>query len=179
MFEKSRAPFDTLLPLVLLGLLALGCLVVLLPFLTAVLWACILAYSTWPAYLHLHRSFGSRSWAAGVMTLTVATVIILPAVLVGSELVENSAPVIASIQSFLNDGLPSPPGWISSIPLVGPTLAAQFGKLASIEVPEGGAMDYASAAAKYADLFQLLMWIGLGCAVVALLRRIVPWFEEM
>ena len=123
MFEKSRAPFDTLLPLVLLGLLALGCLVVLLPFLTAVLWACILAYSTWPAYLHLHRSFGSRSWAAGVMTLTVATVIILPAVLVGSELVENSAPVIASIQSFLNDGLPSPPGWISSIPLVGPTLA--------------------------------------------------------
>jgi len=58
-----------------------------------------------------------------VMTLTVAAVIILPAVLVGSELVENSAPVIASIQSFLNDGLPSPPGWISSIPLVGPTLA--------------------------------------------------------
>lgn len=123
MFEKSRAPFDKLMPLVLLGLLALGCLVVLLPFLTAVLWACILAYSTWPAYLHLHRSFGSRSWAAGVMTLTVAAVIILPAVLVGSELVENSAPVIASIQSFLNDGLPSPPGWISSIPLVGPTLA--------------------------------------------------------
>lgn len=57
-------------------------------------------------------------------------------------------------------------------------LAAQFGKLASIEVPEGEAIDIASAAAKYGDLFWLLMWIGLGCAVVAfviapLLRRMM------
>jgi len=58
------------------------------------------------------------------------------------------------------------------------SLAAQFGKLASIEVPEGEAIDIASAAAKYGDLFWLLMWIGLGCAVVAfivapLLRRMM------
>lgn len=57
-------------------------------------------------------------------------------------------------------------------------LAAQFGKLASIEVPEGETIDIASAAAKYGDLFWLLMWIGLGCAVVAfvfapLLRRMM------
>ena len=49
------------------------------------------------------------------------------------------------------------------------TLAAQFGKLASLEIPEGGAIDFASAAAKYADLFNLLLWIGLGCALLALI----------
>jgi len=49
------------------------------------------------------------------------------------------------------------------------TLAALFGKLAAIEVPEGETMNFAEAAAKYADLFTLLMWLGIGCAVVALL----------
>lgn len=48
-------------------------------------------------------------------------------------------------------------------------LAAQFGKLASLDVPEGGAIDMAAAAAKYADLFALLAWIGLGAALAFLL----------
>jgi POT family proton-dependent oligopeptide transporter len=47
------------------------------------------------------------------------------------------------------------------------TLAALFGKLAAIEVPEGETMNIAAAAASYEHLFWLLMWIGLGCAVVA------------
>ncbi len=49
------------------------------------------------------------------------------------------------------------------------TLAALFGTLAAIEVPEGETMNIAEAAAKYADLFGLLMWIGLGCGAVLLL----------
>jgi predicted PurR-regulated permease PerM len=121
--DKGHASFDKLLPILLLGLLALGCLVVLQPFLTAVLWACILAYSSWPAYLRVHRTLGSRQWAAAVMTLAVAAVIILPAVMVGSELVENSAPVLASIQGFLNQGLPAPPSWVGGIPVIGPSIA--------------------------------------------------------
>ena len=57
-------------------------------------------------------------------------------------------------------------------------LAALFGKLAAIEIPEGESIDMVSAAAKYADLFWLLMWIGLGCALIAfiatpLLRRMM------
>ena len=48
-------------------------------------------------------------------------------------------------------------------------LAAQFGKLASLDVPESGVIDAAVAAAKYGELFELLLWIGLGSAVVFLL----------
>lgn len=47
-------------------------------------------------------------------------------------------------------------------------LAAQFGKLASIDVPESGAIDAVAAAGKYAHLFQLMLWIGLGAALVFL-----------
>jgi POT family proton-dependent oligopeptide transporter len=48
-------------------------------------------------------------------------------------------------------------------------LAAQFGKLASIEIPEGGAIDAIDAAGRYGHLFTLMLWIGLGAAVVFLL----------
>ncbi|MDG6347387.1 oligopeptide:H+ symporter [Luteimonas sp. 8-5] len=47
-------------------------------------------------------------------------------------------------------------------------LAAQFGKLASLEIPEDGAIDMAVAASKYGDLFQLLLWVGLGAALLFL-----------
>ena len=47
-------------------------------------------------------------------------------------------------------------------------LAAQFGKIASIDIPEGGAIDVVDAAGRYAGLFQLMLWIGLGAALVFL-----------
>ena len=58
------------------------------------------------------------------------------------------------------------------------TLAALFGKLAAIEVVEGETMDLAMAAGKYEHLFWLMMWLGLGCSVLAfiaapLLRRMM------
>ncbi|WP_246022755.1 peptide MFS transporter [Cognatilysobacter terrigena] len=49
------------------------------------------------------------------------------------------------------------------------TLAALFGKLASLDIPEGTTINMAEAGAKYAHLFWLMMWIGVGCAVVAFL----------
>ena len=53
-------------------------------------------------------------------------------------------------------------------------LAAQFGKLASVEIAEGAAFDVAAAAAGYADLFSLMAWIGLasGAAMLLLAPRL-------
>jgi proton-dependent oligopeptide transporter, POT family len=58
------------------------------------------------------------------------------------------------------------------------TLAAMFGKLAALDIPEGTAIDMVEAGSKYSHLFWLLMWIGVGCSVVAfalspLLRRMM------
>jgi POT family proton-dependent oligopeptide transporter len=58
------------------------------------------------------------------------------------------------------------------------TLAALFGKLAAIDIPEGTTMNVADAAAKYAHLFWIMTWIGLGFAALAfiaapLLRRMM------
>ena len=57
------------------------------------------------------------------------------------------------------------------------TLAAQFGKLAAVDVSADGAFDIGSAAAGYANLFWKLMWIGLACALVAFL--VSPTLKRM
>lgn len=56
------------------------------------------------------------------MTIVVATVIIVPAVVLGSELVENSAPVISAIQEFFSQGPLIVPRWLGRVPIVGPEL---------------------------------------------------------
>lgn len=53
-------------------------------------------------------------------------------------------------------------------------LAALFGKLAAIDIEDGGALvahtaEWTAAAAKYEHLFWLLMWVGLGFALLAFL----------
>ena len=55
-------------------------------------------------------------------------------------------------------------------------LAAQFAKLASLEVPEGEALDFALAAGRYGDLFQTMLIVGVASGVLyfvltPLLRR--------
>ena len=55
-------------------------------------------------------------------------------------------------------------------------LAAQFGKLASIEIPEGSTLDFAQASAGYVQLFELMAAAGIGAGLLyalatPLLRR--------
>lgn len=55
-------------------------------------------------------------------------------------------------------------------------LAAQFAKLASLDVPEGEALDFALAAGRYGDLFQTMLIVGVASGVLyfaltPLLRR--------
>ncbi len=46
-------------------------------------------------------------------------------------------------------------------------LAAKFGELTAIDVPEGETLDVAHAAALYGDLFMMMFWIGMVAAVLA------------
>ena len=56
-------------------------------------------------------------------------------------------------------------------------LAAQFAKIAAIDVPADEVMNITDAAGKYADLFWLMTWIGLGCALLAFLTS--PLLKRM
>src|SRR6185312_4397107 len=71
--------FERHLGTALLLILAVGCFVVLRPFLSAVIWAVILSLSTWPIYVRLDRLLGNRrTLAALVMTLSAALLFLAP-----------------------------------------------------------------------------------------------------
>ena len=53
-----------------IAILVIGCLLVLQPFVTALLSAAIVSFSTWPIYKWLERKLGGRRWLAALaMTL--------------------------------------------------------------------------------------------------------------
>src|SRR3954447_24486777 len=88
------------LALALLFALAAGCFTVLRPFLAAILWAAILAASTWPIFGMVERAVhGRRSLAALLTTLGLAAILLLPLILLGMRLTENVVRLAETIQS--------------------------------------------------------------------------------
>jgi predicted PurR-regulated permease PerM len=113
------------LGLALLFLLLAGCALVLRPFLAAILWAAILAVSTWPVYVRVERFMGGyRTPAALVMTLLLASLLLVPFLLLGISLTENVVRLAGVVRSAMAHGPLPPPGWLTGLPLVGGRLEA-------------------------------------------------------
>ncbi len=105
------------------ALLAVGCLLILRPFISAALWAAILCFSTWPLFLRLEQVLGGRrGLAALIATLALAATIAAPFVILGSTLASNLADLTAAAQKIFEAGPPAPPLWVGNIPLVGSRL---------------------------------------------------------
>jgi predicted PurR-regulated permease PerM len=114
---------DRFLAILALTLLGAGCVLVLWPFLTALVWAGILASTSWPAFLWLDRAVGGRrTLAASLMTLLVTVVLLGPIVAVALALADNVAELGRAAAALAKDGLPDAPAWLASLPLAGQSL---------------------------------------------------------
>jgi predicted PurR-regulated permease PerM len=123
----NHPPSDRLLAILALTLLGLGCLVVLWPFLTSLLWAGILASTGWPMLAWLDQRLGGRRLlSASLMTLLVTVVLLGPVVTVSVVLADNVAELGRAAQELLQEGLPAPPIWLSDLPLVGSAIRAYW-----------------------------------------------------
>ena len=101
-------------------LLLLGCLLVLRPFVSAMLWAVVLCISSWPVYRRLLGWVGNRrSLAAGLMTLAMVLVFLLPFFIVALTLADNIKDLTAAVRSWIDAGPPAPPEWLARIPVIG------------------------------------------------------------
>lgn len=118
---------ERILMILLLGGIAVGCTMVLSPFFSAILWAAILTYTTWPMFewCRRHLRLGNIT-AAALMVTAVAVVVVLPLALAvpggASDVDEIRKEVLAALQS----GLPSAPDWLDSVPIVGPSLTERW-----------------------------------------------------
>jgi predicted PurR-regulated permease PerM len=112
-------------------LVVVGCLLVLRPFLGAILAAAILSFSTWPVYKLIERGVGGRSWLAALaMTFLLVLVLVLPLVVVALTYGDEVPHLVEVVREALAGGLPGPPSWVASLPLVGESLDGAWRELA-------------------------------------------------
>jgi predicted PurR-regulated permease PerM len=126
-----RSRLEQNLGWIVLALLLGGCLLVLLPFLSALLWAVILTFSIWPLNRRLLKLLGGRRTLAGLlMALAMVCVILLPFVIVGLNMADNVKELTAATQRWLDAGPPQPPAWLAKLPIVGSSIAGEWRGLA-------------------------------------------------
>lgn len=119
---------DAIRPARLLGLLALfllglGCFLVLRPFISALLWAVILTFTTWPAYRVLRERTGlSAGWAALIMVIAEFILIGLPLVFATPTSREEVESLRNGFETLLVQGVPNMVAWLGRLPYVGPTI---------------------------------------------------------
>lgn len=116
----------------LLGGIAVGCVLVLYPFFSSLLWAAILVFTTWPVCEWMHQQVRlRRGAAAGVMVALTAVVLVLPLALAAPGGANDVNHLRGAIEDALRAGLPGAPDWVFEIPAVGQTLGDLWNRWAA------------------------------------------------
>ena len=113
---------ERVLMALLIGGIALGCGLVLYPFLSALLWAAILVFTTWPVFDWLRcRTRLPNALVALFMVLLSALVIVLPLALAAPGGAADVKALRHSLEEWLAV-IPPAPHWLYALPLVGGAL---------------------------------------------------------
>jgi predicted PurR-regulated permease PerM len=125
-----RQRFQPFTRLAAVILLVIGCLIVLRPFVAAILFASAITISSWPIYLRLlNRLSGRRSMAAAIMSVGLTLLILVPLTLVTWNIADNAASFYDHFKASLGSGTLAPPAWLRDIPLVGEMIDTYLRKL--------------------------------------------------
>jgi predicted PurR-regulated permease PerM len=112
--------------------LAGGALIVVAPFITALLWGGILAYCSWNPFLRLTAACGGRRAIATLLAVLLILVLLIGPMLFAGIAVSARVPaLVAMVQRWIAGGVPSLPEWLSGLPLVGSRLQEAWDGLAA------------------------------------------------
>jgi predicted PurR-regulated permease PerM len=113
-------------------LLLIGCLLVLRPFVSALLWAAVLCVSSWPLYRRLLEGLGHRrTLAALLMTFGMILIVLLPFLIIALTLADNVKELSAAARNWIQSGPPAPPEWLAKIPVIGTKAVAYWQNLSA------------------------------------------------
>jgi len=114
---------ERVLMALLIGGIAVGCGFVLHPFFSAILWAAILVYTTWPVFNWIRSSLGlPRGVVSLVMVVLTALVIVLPLALAVPGGAADVKAARVSLEAWLAE-VPPAPHWLVSVPVIGGLLS--------------------------------------------------------
>lgn len=130
--QPPERRFERFFQYVFMLALVAGCLTVLRPFYTAILFSLVIAISTWPYFRWLRARFRGRGTPAALIgCLAVTLLIIGPAVLLSLSAVEGVGWLSEAARGWFAQGPPPPPEWLGRLPWVGEQAQEQWRRLAS------------------------------------------------
>jgi predicted PurR-regulated permease PerM len=158
----------------LFGGIAVGCVIVLSPFFSAILWAAILTFTTWPVFEWFRAKLPiGRGVAAGLMVTLTAVVLVLPLALAVPGGADDADQIRKALQGALQAGLPTAPRWLWGIPLVGAGIGELWNSWAAdIDAMVAFFQPYFGAAAE----FGLRVLLGLANGVLDFLLALFVAF---
>ncbi len=120
MSEPPRDLTRTTLVVLVVGLLILGSLWVVRPFLPATVWAVTIVVATWPLLLRVQAVlWGSRALAVGVMALVILLVFVVPFWLATATIVARADELMGLAHAAAAFRVPPAPHWVHDLPLIG------------------------------------------------------------
>ncbi len=145
---KYQKTVEQIAGLGLIGAIVVGCVFVMRPFISAILWAAILCFATWPLHEVFLRWFrGRRTLAAAMTTTVLSLVLIIPFVVVGLTFTDDIRSGIKWLNTKLDPkqvakqkaeqdpneqaATSQPPAWLKRVPLIGETLSQSWQDYAS------------------------------------------------
>lgn len=118
--------------LALVLLLVVGCWRVLAPFFPAILFAMVIAVSTWPVYTRLLRALHGRVFVSSLLASLLAMLVAVgPVVLVLMSLADSAAGFLHFVEDSVARGAPAAPGWLRELPLLGAPLFTWWNDVAA------------------------------------------------
>lgn len=125
--NETRVKIEVWIGIAAVALLGFACVLILLPFISAALWAAILCFTTWPLFSRLKSALHNRrTLAASIATLILSALIVVPVAILVSRLSGNISEILAASQKLIHEGPPAPPEWVTSIPLLGGRIASYW-----------------------------------------------------
>jgi predicted PurR-regulated permease PerM len=123
LIEEKDKHIEHLISAIVLFLIIIGCFLVLRPFISALLWAVILSFSTWPVYQWWVQVFkGRKTLAATAMTFLLIGAFVIPVVVIGISFAGEATTLVGNIREAFDKGLPALPAWIGNLPVIGPEI---------------------------------------------------------
>lgn len=155
-----------------IGLLILGSLWILRPFIGALIWATMVVVATWPMLMWLQSRLWGRRWlATTLMTSTLLLLFVVPLSLAIVTIVMESDRLIGWGRQLADLQLSSPPAALKQLPIVGEKIAAAWEQAVA-----AGAEGLIARAAPYAN--DIVRWFvaevgSVGFLIVQFLLTVV------
>lgn len=113
--------------------LVVGCALVLLPFVAAILFAAVICVTTWPVYERLLERLKRRSaLSATLMTLVLLVLFVVPLTMLTVSFAEGVSVAFGALKPLLEQGLPQhPPEFLRTLPFIGERIDAYWNSVAS------------------------------------------------